>query len=333
MSNLSVKTKKISPNVYIRIDIPQEYIDKLKEICSMVIVEPWKYGQPEPVPSSDLSECNVILTLGLHDPLHILKNAPNVQWVQSISVGTDAMINDDVINSDVIITNTKGCTSVPIAEHTIAMITSFARGVPTMIRNQKERKWERIPVMDLENATVGIIGYGEIGFEIAKRCRSLGMQVIGCRRNLGKKNREFEPANIVVGMDQVDDVISHSDFLVLALPSTRETVHFFNRERLRKMKQGSYLINVGRGNTVVEEDLIECLINNRIAGAALDVFEVEPLPKEHPFWQLENVIVSPHNAYYSPKTMDRYMDLFMRNLKLFSEGKPLINIVDKQLGY
>ncbi|MFD4931809.1 D-2-hydroxyacid dehydrogenase [Peribacillus butanolivorans] len=326
-------SKKAAPSLYVRVDIPEKYINKFKEICSEVVVEPWEFGEPEPQATVDLSKFDVLYTSGLHDNLNILKKAPKIKWIHSDSAGMEAMLNEDIQNSDIIITNVKGCTSVPIAEHTIAMLSSLARGVHTIIRNQINKNWVEIPVTDLENATVGIIGYGDIGFEIAKRCKALGMKVIGCRRNPGKRNKEYEPADLIMGMDQVDEVLSLSDFIVLALPFTKETSYFFNKERLNKMKKGSYLVNVGRGNTIVDGDLIECLSNGHIAGAALDVFEVEPLPKDHPFWQLENVIVSPHNAYNSSKHLDRVMELFLQNLKLFSEGKPLINVVHKQLGY
>lgn len=326
-------SKKLAPAIYIRLDIPEEYVNKFKEVCSEVIVEPWKFGEPEPESTMDLSECEVLFTLGLHDNLNILKKAPNVKWVHSVSVGLDAMLHEEILSNDVIITNSKGCTSVPIAEHTIALISSFARGIPTMIKNQMNKEWGRLPLTDLAYSTIGIIGYGEIGYEIAKRCKALGMGVIGCRKNPAKSMRENEPADSVVGMDQVDDVLSQSDFIVLALPSTKETQHLLNKERLSKMKKDSYLINIGRGNTVVEKDLLETLSNGQIAGAALDVFEVEPLPKGHPFWELENVIVSPHNAYNSARHQDRVMDLFLQNLKRYSEGKPLLNVVNKELGY
>lgn len=319
-------------NLYIRYNLPEPYVSRCKELCTNVILEPWIYGNPEPETQADLSDCNVVFTLGLHDSLQIRKKAPHIKWVQSISVGLDALLNEEVKNSDILITNTKGCTSIPIAEHTIAMISSLARGIPTLLRNQVDRTWEMVPVTELMNSTVGIIGYGEIGYEIAKRCKAMGMRVIGCRRNPDKK-REMEPAESVVGLDRVDEVIMQSDFLVLALPSTRETYHFFDKDRFSKMKQGSFFLNVGRGNTIVEEDLVESIQTKHIAGAALDVFDVEPLPADHPLWQLENLIISPHNAYYSPKSMERYMEIFLQNLKLFQEGKPLLNKVNKQIGY
>lgn len=331
---MMVLTRKTqTPSVYIRVDLPDTVVNRLKEICPSIIVEPWNLGEPEPEPTVDVSECEVLFTLGFHDNLNILKKANKVKWVHSLSVGLEAMLTEDVQNSDLIITNAKGCTSVPIAEHTIAMISSLARGVPTLVRKQMKQDWGTVPIKDLSESTVCIIGYGDIGYEIAKRCKAFNMHVIGCRRNPNKNDKKNDPADLVVGMDQVDEVLSKSDFVVVALPSTKDTNHFINKERFNAMKEGSYFFNVGRGNTVVEDDLVECLRNGKISGAGLDVFEVEPLPKDHPFWQLDNVIVSPHNAYNSKNHLERVMALFLQNLKLFYEGKPLINVIDKKLGY
>lgn len=329
-----VNTSKISPNIYIRNRVPEEYQAKMTELLAQYIIEPWKLGEAEPEPIADISQCNIVLSSGIRDSLEILDKAPNIKWVHSQSVGIEMLLkNQRVKESDIIITNSRGTTSIPMAEHTIAMITSMARGVDRMIRNEEKRVWEKIPIIDLEDATVGIIGYGNIGHEIAKRCKALGMKVLGCRRNPPIVLPANEPADAVVGMDHVDIILKNSDFLVLSLPSTEETEHFLNKEKINLMKKGSRLINVGRGNTVVEEALVDGLASGHLAGAALDVFEVEPLPDNHPFWTLDNVIVSPHNAYWSPKNSRRNLDLFLRNLQFFIEGKPLINVVNKELGY
>lgn len=331
---IQAKTSQISPNIYIRNRVPEEYQTKMGKLSAQFIIEPWKLGEAEPEPLADISECNIVLTSGIRDSLEILEKAPNIKWVHSQSVGVEMLLkNQRVKDSDIIITNSRGTTSIPIAEHTIAMITSMARGVDRMIRNEENRVWGKIPIIDLEDVTVGIIGYGNIGHEIAKRCKALGMKVLGCRRNPPLQTTENEPADVVVGMDQVDLILEKSDFLVLSLPSTEETEHFLNKEKISLMKKGSHLINVGRGNTVVEEALVDGLVSGHLAGAALDVFEVEPLPDDHPFWTLDNVIVSPHNAYWSPKNAERNLDLFLRNLQLYIEGKPLINVVNKELGY
>ncbi|WP_445487188.1 D-2-hydroxyacid dehydrogenase [Niallia sp. 03133] len=318
--------------IYIRNKIPEKYITYLNELGATVMFEPWTYGEGEPEVQHDLSLCNIVLTLGLNDSLNIIKKAPHIKWVQSLSVGLDSILNEQTISSDIIITNTKGCTSVPIAEHTIAMISSFARGIPTMLQNKQNRLWQNTSITDLEGATVGIIGYGEIGKEIAKRCKALEMNVIGCRKRPARTG-EYDPADKVVGLEEMDLVLKESDFLVLALPSTPETYHSINKEKLNLMKPTSFLINVGRGNTVAEQDLLEILQSKRIAGAALDVFDVEPLPKDHPFWQMDNIVISPHNAYFSPRSMERYMNIFMKNIQRFQNGQELLNVVDKKLGY
>lgn len=320
------------PKIYIRRTIPEKYLAQISALGAEVIVDHWEYGEPEPPISQDISDCNIVLTLGLTDTLSILKNAPNIKWVQSLSVGLDALLHEEVRKSDIVITNTKGCTSVPIAEHTIAMMASLARGIHLMIRNQLDNRWAPTPITDLSGSTVGIIGYGEIGKQIAKRAKALDMFVIGCKKRPSKLSGE-DPADKIVGLDHIDDVIAVADFLILALPSTPDTYQLINKERLAKMKESSFLINIGRGNTIEEEELIHLLNEKKIAGAALDVFEVEPLPHEHPLWEVENVIISPHNAFFSPNTINRYMEVFLENIQRFKDGKDLINVVDKQLGY
>lgn len=324
-------SKKI-PKIYIRKTIPQNYLDKMMELGAELIMEPWQYGDLEQPPKHDISHCNIVLTLGLHDTLAITQFAPKVEWVQSLSVGLEALLHKKVIESPITITNTKGCTSVPIAEHTIAMISGLARGIPFMIRNQLKKAWEPTPITDLTKSTVGIIGYGEIGKEIAKRCKAFNMSVIGCKKR-PEIQKSDDPADFIVGLDELDSVIKKADFLILALPSTKETFHLVNKKKLEMMKKSSFLINIGRGNIIVEKDLITVLKKKRIAGAALDVFDIEPLPKHHELWDLDNVIISPHNAYYSPNTMDSYMELFLENIKRFMNDHELLNVVDKRMGY
>lgn len=322
----------IKPRIYVRIPMVEQYVSQLREFAADVIVEPWKPGTPEPEPQADISDCDVIITVCLRDTLQILDKAPRVRWVHSLSVGIDA-VQTDRLNPSVVITNPKGCTSIPIAEHTVMCITAFARNFPTMQRNQAQKKWQNVEMKELLGSTVGILGYGEIGGQIAQRCKALGMRVIGCRRNPAAARASDDAADLVVGLDQVDMILAESDFLVLALPSSEGTYHFLNREKLVKMKAGSYLINVGRGNTVHDGDLIAALQSGHLAGAALDVFEVEPLPVDHPYWEMENVIVTPHNAYYSPRTLERNMELLRQNLIRYVRGEELLNVVNVRAGY
>ncbi|MET1250240.1 D-2-hydroxyacid dehydrogenase [Sporolactobacillus sp. STCC-11] len=326
-------TKRKQPIIYIRDVLPNDYLHELVNVSQKIVYDPWPYGTPEPEPLGALAECDVMLTAGYRDDLKILPKATNLKWVQSTSVGVDMMLRQEVVAHGLQITNTKGCTSVPIAEHVLAMITGLAKKLPHFVRKQIAGEWDEAPVDDLAGKTVGIIGYGEIGYEIARRCKAFGMTVIGCRRNPKKRHGDQDPADQIVGMEHMDEVLAQSDFTILALPSTKETVHIFDKKRLGMLKAGSYLVNIGRGNLIVESDLEKCLKDGRITGAALDVFEAEPLPTAHPFWTMDRVIVTPHRAYYSAHTSRRYMDLFIENLHRYVEGRPLLNLVNKELGY
>lgn len=328
-----LQIKKTKPVVYIRNELPEKYLKRIVQSGGRVVLDPWKHGQPEPEPRQELSACNVMLTGGYRDTLAILEKAPKVKWVQSTSVGVDKMMNDNVRHRDVVITNMKGCTSIPIAEYVLAMITGLTKKLPHFVRKQMSREWDETSVGDLTGRTVGIVGYGNIGYEIARRCKAFDMRVIGCRRNPEKRHGASDPADIVIGMDALDTLLEQSDFTVLALPSTPDTVHLFNGEKIEKMKPGSFLVNIGRGNLIVEDDLVACLQRGKIAGAALDVFEQEPLLPDHPFWGMENVVITPHRAFYSVHTWDQYMDLFLENLRRFENGEPLLNVVNKEAGY
>ena len=200
-----------TPFIYIRRELPEEYIEEMKKLGAKVVVESWGWNEAEPTPQSDLSDCDVILTLGMRDDLSVLNYAPNTKWVHSFSVGIEAMIKSNFQNSDVIVTNSKGCTAVPIAEHTLAMILAFSRGVHTMINNKKNQFWGLIPTIDLSSTTIGIIGYGQIGQAIAERCKALGMRVIGCKRNPAKKQEGKDYADKVVGMEELDSVLAQSE--------------------------------------------------------------------------------------------------------------------------
>lgn len=328
---VEINTKQ--PTIYARRVLPAQFIERMEALGAKVIVDPWEWKAEEPKPTQDISDCQIILTVGIRDQLNILKDAPNVKWVHSFSAGVEGIQNSPYDFSNITITNSRGVTSVPISEHTMAMILAFARGVPTMMTNKSERKWEMIPVMDVSSSTVAIIGYGEIGSQIAKRSKALGMKVLGCKRNPDQKALGQDYADEIVGMDKLDEVLAEADFVVLSLPSTEETRYMFNKELLSKIKKGSYLINVGRGNTIVEADLVDLLQSKHIAGAALDVFEVEPLPNNHAFWEMDEVIVSPHNSYLSPNHMDGNFELFLDNLKRYIDGEPLKNVVDIARGY
>ena len=319
--------------VFARQDIPGEYVDRMRQMGVRCAIEPWDFTEPEPVPAADLSACEVILTTGLFDPLRILQKAPRVRWVHSISVGIDAFRRENLQLRELTVTNSKGCNSIPVAEHAIALMMALARGIPSIVRNQTARTWKAEPVKELHGSTVGLVGFGEIGMETARRCNSLGMRVLACRKNPDKSAGQPALADAVFGLDRLEDMLPQIDYLILALPLTDETRHLMDRRKFARLQTGCYLINVGRGDVVHEPALLESLSSGRLAGAALDVFETEPLPPHHPLWEFENVIVSPHRAYDSPRNPKRQMELFLHNLRCYLEGKPLRNVVDVHQGY
>src|SRR5205085_8536852 len=208
-----------------------------------------------------------------------------------------------------------------LAEFVVAAMLFFAKDLRRALRNQDARRWEPYTVTRLEGQTAGVIGYGGIGQAVARRAQSLGMNVIHARRQ-----REL-------GDPSVDDVIAESDYVILSAPLTPSTYRLMNAERIAAMKRSAVLINVSRGSIVDEAALVDALRANRIRGAALDVFESEPLAPDHPLWSFENALVSPHTADHTGDSHDRAMTFFLENLARFERGDALENVVDKQEQY
>lgn len=241
----------------------------------------------------------------------------NVRWIHTLAAGVESLPFDLLRNTDVVITNSRGLYADALGEFAIAAMLWFAKDLRRMIRNQEDRLWEPYDVQRLEGRTAGIIGYGGIGHAVGRRAEALGMSVLTTRRR-----REL-------GDPTIDEVIAESDYVVLCAPLTPSTWRLISRERIAAMNPGAVLINVGRGGTVDEEALIDALRDHRIRGAALDVFDAEPLPREHPLWQLDNVLISPHTADHTEDAHLRAMNFYIENLRRFRAGESLENIVDK----
>ena len=252
--------------------------------------------------------------------------APGVRWVQLPSAGSDPWRGVRV--DDLLLTKASGTFGIPIAEWVIGAILMLTRNLHLYRDQQREAVWKARPgAREVFGSTVGIIGLGDIGREVASRAQALGCRVIGARRGAG-------PApDHVDAVLPLDEVIPQADFLVLAIPSTPETQKLMNTDRLARMKPGAYLINVGRGATVDEDALVAALRSGHLAGAALDVTAVEPLPAESPLWHLEQVIISPHASPMSAANQDRRVAIFVENLRRYRAGEPLTNLVDRQAGY
>lgn len=241
----------------------------------------------------------------------------HVRWIHTLAAGVEFLPFDLLRRSDAVVTNSRGLYADALGEFAIASMLWFAKDLRRLVRNQDRRLWEPYDVERLEGRTAGIIGYGGIGQAVARRATALGMQVLAVRRR-----QEF-------GDPTPEEVVAQSDYLVLCAPLTPRTRRLLSRERIAAMKQWAVLINVGRGGTVDEEALVEALREGRIRGAALDVFETEPLPPEHPLWDLENVLISPHSADHTSDAHYRATQFFLENLRRFQAGESLENVVDK----
>lgn len=251
----------------------------------------------------------------------VWRELTSARWIHTLAAGVDALPFDLLRRSEIVVTNSRGLYGDALGEFAIAAMLWFAKDLPRLIRNQAARRWEPYIVDRLEGKTVGIIGYGGTGRAVGRRAEALGMRVLPVRRR-GE-----------LGDPTVDDVIAECDYLVVSTPLTPATFRLVTRERIAKMKPTAILINVSRGAVIEEPALAEALAARRIAGAALDVFETEPLPADHPLWTLDNVLISPHTADHTADSHQRAMAFFIENLRRFQRGEPLENVVDKDERY
>ena len=260
----------------------------------------------------------------------VFLESPRVRWIHSRSAGLEQVLFPELIKSAVTLTNGSGVFSASLGEFAMAAILYFAKDLRRMIRNQQAGVWEPFDVTMIEGKTLGIVGYGSIGREVAVRARALGMNVISVRRRASQKS---DPLVRMYGADQLRDMLSQSDYIVVTLPLTDETRGLIRETEFAVMKKNAVVINLGRGPTIEEQALIRALSEGRIRGAALDVFDEEPLPQGHPFYSLENVLLSPHCADHTSDWLDNAMRFFLAQLQRFRSGEDLRNVVDKRAGY
>jgi phosphoglycerate dehydrogenase-like enzyme len=240
----------------------------------------------------------------------------------------DHLIGTQPWHADIVITNSRGIHAVPIGEHVLGWMLMFARNLHTALHNQLARRWDRQAGGELNGATVGVLGFGAIGREVARLCTTFGARVLAMKRN------PLSPGEgRIYGPDGLRDLLGVSDYVVITLPLTSETRRLIGTREIGWMKPDAVLINVGRGEIVDEAALAAALSERRIRGAALDCFEVEPLPATSPLWDLRNVLISPHISGTSPRYMDRAIPLFCDNLRRYLAGESLVNVVDRGRGY
>jgi len=275
----------------------------------------------------------------------LLARAPHLTWVHSATSGVERALTPAALARDVLVTNARGVFSRPIAEHVLLMILAVSRHLPELLELQRERTWQPLEGRELRELTIGIVGYGSLGRSVASLASAFGARVVALRRRpdsgQGPVASEgdddgfpFEPRiDKVVGPDRLHELLAESDIVVLAAPLTAETEGMIDEAAVASMKRDAWLINVARGRLVDDTALVRALRDNRIGGAALDTFRDEPLPPGSPYWELQNVILTPHTAWSSARVLDRSIDLFCDNLVRFSRGEPLRNVVDPAAGY
>lgn len=275
------------------------------------------------------------IIFGFRFPIEWLDMAPNLKWVQLASAGSDHMLRLGLgeRRPDLLVTTASGIHEIPISEHIVAMILHFSRGFDRAVRNQALGKWERFRADEAFGKTVCFIGYGPIARRAALYCKALGMRVIAVRGSIAEQQPGFEAVERFYPPEEINDVLSQSDYVVVAAPRTPKTDKMIGKEQLEAMKREAYLINISRGALVDEQALIEALKANQIAGAGLDVFEEEPLPETSPLWQMPNVLITPHVSGSNPHYDRRVTDLFLDNLTRYLQGETLRNLVNLERGY
>ena len=261
----------------------------------------------------------------------ILAGIPTLRWVHTFSAGVDRHVPQLVGYERVLLTNNSGAYDVPIAEHVIAMIFAAAKRVPEHLVAQGRHEWQReVPHAEIRDATLLVLGMGSIGGELARLAGGVGMRVIGVRRDASRPAPGVER---IVPPERFIEAAREADYLAVTAALTPRTRGMVSAEVLRALKPTAWVINIARGPIVDEAALIAALTEKRIGGAALDVFETEPLPATSPLWALDNAILTPHISNSSPKVRGRSLALVVENVRRFKAGEALLNVVDRTIGY
>ncbi len=308
-------------------DLPDPLLARLRQRFPQLAIErcPDKDSLFEHLPRAE-----ILMTFMQCSP-KMLDAAPGLKWIQAISAGVDFMPLDEIRRRGILLTSGRGTSIIQMAEYAIAAMINLARNFHLIFRNQVQGKWERqVPQQEIYGATVGILGLGAIGAEIARRSAVMGMRVIGVRR----APAPMEGVAEVLGPERMAEVFQQSDYIVNLLPATPATQKIIDRKYFDLMKPTACFINMGRGATVNEADLIDVLRQKKIRGLVSDVYAVEPLPADSPLWTLENAILTPHVCGASPQYMARAVEIIEHNVKVYlTRQGEMINRVDLAAGY
>jgi phosphoglycerate dehydrogenase-like enzyme len=261
---------------------------------------------------------------------HLVARAPKLRWIHSASAGVDRISIPSVRERGLTVTNARGVFSRPIAEYVVMMSLAVARRLPQLLELQRERTWQPLRGRELSELTIGIVGYGSIGAEVARLLQPFGCRVIATRRH---PERGGADGVELFGLEDLNEVLRSSHIVVVAAPLTDATAGLIGAEQLAEMREDAWLINIARGRLIDELALRRALESGWIGGAVLDVFSEEPLSPDSPLYDTPNVVVTPHTSWASDRVIERTVDLFIDNLRRYRAGEPLLNLVDLEAGY
>ncbi|MBK7896053.1 MAG: D-2-hydroxyacid dehydrogenase [Candidatus Promineifilaceae bacterium] len=324
---------------------PAHLVDKIRAVSPNLTIEQRTLPNGR-WPQDWTTDAEIYYALGAVPPL---AQAPNLQWVQTHYAGVDSLEGTELWHSDLLITTASGVHAANMAQYALTQILAWAHRVPNWFaykqnKSWAQNRWETFVPQELGGKTLGILGYGSIGRELARLAKPFGLEILVTKRDArqladsgyvvpGQGDPAGELPNRIYPSEATRSMIAECDFVVITLPLTERTHHLFDEEMLKAMKPTAFLVNVGRGAIINEADLVHGLRKGWLAGAGLDVFEQEPLPDDSPLWQMENVILTPHVSGFTPHYDERATHIFAENLRRYLAGEPLLNQVDREQGY
>lgn len=263
---------------------------------------------------------------------HIVARSPRLRWIHSVSAGVDRVATPSVRAREITVTNARGVFSRPIAEYIVMMCLAVARRLPLLLELQRERTWQPLRGRELAELTIGIVGFGSIGAEVARLLAPFESRILATRRH-PERGAGDAPNVELLALDHLSDLLRVADIVVVAAPLTSETAGLIGARQLQEMRQDAWLINIARGQLVDERALRRALESGWIGGAVLDVFSEEPLPPDSPLYGAPNLVITPHTSWSSDRVAERSIVLFVENLRRYRDGQPLANVVDLEAGY
>ena len=334
--------------VLVETAITKQWQERLRQLSPDLRFEFHPSKRVADVPEEPWKDVEILHMSGGNFPTQ--EQAPGLRWVQLYSAGANQALTQPLFKSDVMFTTSSGVHSINIAEYVITALLTWYHRIPQLLELQKKSQWlsqeqssKTMMPEELRDKTIGIVGYGSIGREVGRLAKAFGMRILATQQSDDHRDHGFMLPGIgdpdgtlpeqYYKVEQLHDLLKECDVVVIAVPLTPQTKNLFNADAFNAMKQNAFLVNIARGDICDEEALINALQNKRIAGAALDVFKQEPLPADSPFWQMSNVILSPHVTGLTPHYLERAMLIFEANIKRYLAGEPLYNLVDKSKGY